>query len=113
MKDGKATPQDIKGRVLNTAGLVNYQAGAVVSRALIQKPTGTVTLFSFDKGQGLSEHAAPFDALVLVLDGEAEIRISGAPHRVKAGQMIIMPADQPHALQAVQPFKMALVMIRS
>ncbi len=106
-------PQEIKGRVLDTSSLTDYQAGAVVSRALIQKPTGTVTLFSFDKGQGLSEHTAPFDALVLVLDGEAEIRISGTPHRVKAGQMIIMPAEQPHALQAVQPFKMALVMIRS
>ena len=113
MKNEPVQPQDVKGRVLDAAGLVDYQAGAVVSRALIQKPTGTVTLFSFDQGQGLSEHTAPFDALVLVLDGEAEIRICGAPHRVKAGQAIIMPADQPHSLQAVKPFKMALVMIRS
>ncbi|MCX5794997.1 MAG: cupin domain-containing protein [Elusimicrobia bacterium] len=113
MKSGSAEPQDVKGRVLETAGLVDYQAGAVVSRALIQKTAGTVTLFAFDQGQGLSEHTAPFDALVLILDGEAEIRISGTPHRVKAGQMIIMPAQSPHALQAVKPFKMALVMIRS
>jgi quercetin dioxygenase-like cupin family protein len=113
MKPGQPLPDDIKGRVLDASGLVDYQAGAVVSRTLIQKPTGTVTLFSFDQGQGLSEHTAPFDALVLVLDGEAEIRICGAPHRVKAGQAIIMPADKPHALQAVAPFKMALVMIRS
>jgi len=113
MKQEQPQTQDIRGRALDAAGLVDYQTGAVVSRALIQKPTGTVTLFSFAEGQGLSEHAAPFDALVLVLDGEAEIRISGAPHRVKTGQFIIMPADQPHALQAVKPFKMALVMIRS
>jgi quercetin dioxygenase-like cupin family protein len=72
-----------------------------------------VTLFSFGQGQGLSEHTAPFDALVLVLDGEAVIRVSGTPHRVKAGQMIILPAHKPHALQAARPFKMALVMIRS
>ena len=113
MKPGQPPPEDIKGRVLDAAGLVATQSGAVVSRALIQKPTGSVTLFAFDQGQGLSEHTAPFDALVLILDGEAEIRISGALHRVKAGQAIIMPADKPHALQAVAPFKMALVMIRS
>jgi quercetin dioxygenase-like cupin family protein len=105
--------EDLKGRVLDAASLVEYQAGAVVSRTLVKKETGTVTLFAFDKGQGLSEHTAPFDALVFITDGEAEIRIAGSPHRVKAGEMIVMPANKPHALQAVERFKMALVMIRS
>ena len=105
--------EEIKGRVLDAASLVDYQAGAVVSRTLVKRETGTVTLFAFDKGQGLSEHTAPFDALVFIVDGEAEIRIAGNPHRVKAGEMIIMPANKPHALQAVMRFKMALVMIRS
>ncbi len=95
------------------AGLVGYQKDAVVSKTIIDKKTGTVTLFSFDQGQGLSEHTAPFDAMVQVLDGEVEIRISGNPHRVKAGQIIIMPANEPHALKAVEPFKMLLTMIRS
>lgn len=91
----------------------NYQAGSVVSREVLRKPTGTVTVFAFDAGQGLSEHTAPFDALVHVLDGEAEISIAGKIHPVKAGEMIVMPAHQPHALKAVKPFKMLLVMIRS
>jgi quercetin dioxygenase-like cupin family protein len=85
----------------------------VVSRTIIEKKTGTVTLFAFDKGQGLSEHTAPFDAMVEILDGEAEITISGKPHSVKAGEFIIMPAGKPHSLRAVKKFKMALVMIRS
>jgi quercetin dioxygenase-like cupin family protein len=85
----------------------------VVSREIVRKDTGTVTLFAFDQGQGLSEHTAPFDALVYILDGEAKITISGNPVQVKAGEMIIMPANEPHALQAVQRFKMLLVMIRS
>lgn len=92
--------------------LVDYQEGSVVSREVISKPTGTVTAFAFDEGQGLSEHTAPFDALVQVLDGEVEIRISGQPHLLKAGEMIIMPVGEPHALQAVTRFKMLLVMIR-
>jgi quercetin dioxygenase-like cupin family protein len=95
------------------AGFVEYQAGAIVSRELLKKNTGTVTVFAFDQGQGLSEHTAPFDALVCVLDGEAEIRIAGKPHAVKAGEMIIMPANIPHALHAAAQFKMMLVMIRS
>ena len=95
------------------ADLIDYNTGAVVSRTLIQKPTGTVTLFAFDKGEGLSEHTAPFDAMVWVLDGEAEITIAGKPHRLAAGEMIIMPANQPHALKAIAKFKMLLVMIRS
>ena len=99
-------------KVFAVSQLVAYQQGAVVSREIIKKNAGTVTLFSFDEGQGLSEHTAPFDALVQVLDGEAEITIAGTPHRVTAGQMIIMPANKPHALRALRPFKMLLVMIR-
>lgn len=93
--------------------LADYQDGSVVSRTIIDKKTGTVTFFAFDEGQGLSEHTAPFDALVYLLDGEAEIAISGKPHRLKEGEMIIMPANQPHALRAVKKFKMTLTMIRS
>lgn len=98
---------------MDLAELVGYQKDTVVSKTIIDKKTGTVTLFAFDQGQGLSEHTAPFDAMVQVLDGEVEIRISGNPHRVKAGQIIIMPANEPHALKAVAPFKMLLTMIRS
>lgn len=93
--------------------LVDYQDGSIVSREIISKKTGTVTMFSFDKGQGLSEHTAPFDALVNILDGEAEIVISGRTFHLKGGEMIIMPANQPHALKATKKFKMLLVMIRS
>jgi quercetin dioxygenase-like cupin family protein len=93
--------------------LVDYQAEAVVSKTIIEKKTGTVTLFAFDHGQGLSEHTAPFDALVQVLDGEAEITVAGKPFHVKQGEMIIMPAREPHALKAVKQFKMLLTMIRS
>jgi quercetin dioxygenase-like cupin family protein len=93
--------------------LVAYQKGSVVSRTLVEKEAGTVTLFAFDEGQALSEHTAPFDALAQVSDGEAEIRIAGVPHRVGAGEMIIMPAHQSHALKALTPFKMMLTMIRS
>ncbi len=100
-------------KALKLAELVDYQAGSVVSREVINKKTGTVTIFAFDKGQGLSEHTAPFDAMVYILDGEAEVTISGKVHRVKDGEMIIMPANQPHALKAPTTFKMALVMIRS
>ncbi len=95
------------------AGLVDYQQGSVVSRAILNKKTGTVTLFAFDEGQGLSEHTAPFDALVYILDGEAEITISGKAVRPKKGEMVIMPAGEPHSLKAVRRFKMLLVMIRS
>ena len=93
--------------------LVAYQKGSVVSRTLIDKKVATVTLFSFDEGQGLSEHTAPFDALVFVLDGEVEITISGKPLQLRDGEMTIMPANQPHALKAVKRFKMLLTMIRS
>jgi quercetin dioxygenase-like cupin family protein len=100
------------GQTIDLANVVAYQAGAVVSRELLRKETGTVTVFAFDAGQGLSEHTAPFDAMVCVLDGEAEIFIAGQLHTVTAGQMIIMPAHKPHALSAKQRFKMMLVMIR-
>jgi quercetin dioxygenase-like cupin family protein len=109
-------PKDDLGLASNVrplAGLVDYQPGAVVSRQVIAKPAGTVTLFAFDKGEGLSEHSAPFDALVNVLDGEAEITISGKPHRLRAGDAIVMPANEPHALKAVERFKILLVMIKS
>jgi len=92
--------------------MVGYQDGSVVSRTLIKKDVGTVTLFSFDKGQGLSEHSAPYDAMVTILDGSAEINIGGELHKVSAGEMVIMPADIPHALKADEAFKMMLVMIR-
>lgn len=104
---------DIIGKQLVTADLLAYQEGAVVSRTLIDKQAGTVTIFSFDEGQGLSEHAAPFDALVQVIDGEVEIRISGQPSHLRAGEMIVLPAGKPHALRAMTQFKMLLTMIRS
>ncbi len=97
----------------NLVELVAYQEESVVSKTLIKKETGTVTLFAFDKGQGLSEHTAPFDAMVCVLDGVAEISIAGKPVVVKQGEMLVMPANQPHALKAVEQFKMMLVMIKS
>ena len=93
--------------------LVDYQAGAVVSSTLIKKEKGTVTLFAFDEGQGLSEHTAPFDAMVQVLDGRVEVSISGKPHTLGAGDMVVMPANRPHALRALERFKMMLIMIRS
>ena len=100
-------------QVNRLSDMVEYQAGAVVSRTLIDKKTGTLTLFSFDAGQGLSEHTAPFDALVYLLDGEAEVTISGKPFHLHTGEIIIMPAGEPHALKATKRFKMMLVMVRS
>ncbi len=93
--------------------MIGYQEGAVVSRTLIDKEAGTVTLFAFDQGQGLSEHTAPYDAMVHVLEGEAKVTISGKPIMVKQGEMTIMPASKPHALFAVTKFKMLLTMVRS
>jgi quercetin dioxygenase-like cupin family protein len=110
---GQGTKEKLPTQVLKLLDLTDYQAGSIVSRTIIDKKTGTVTLFAFDQGQGLSEHTAPFDALVCLLDGEAEITISGRPFRLKAGEMLIMPANEPHALKAVQRFKMMLTMIRS
>ena len=100
------------GESAEMVALVDYQDGTVVSRTIIERNTGTVTLFAFDKGQGLSEHTAPFDALVYIIDGEADITISGQVIRMKAGEVVIMPADKPHALRAVESFKMMLVMIK-
>ncbi len=110
-----ATSQE-RGHPLTTpqsvAGLLDYQVGSVVSRTLLKKPTGTLTLFAFDKGEGLSEHSTPHDAVVEVLDGTVEITVGGIPHRVSEGQGLLLPADVPHALSAVTPFKMLLIMIR-
>ena len=103
----------LKAQALRLAGLIDYQESSVVSREIISKKTGTVTLFAFDKDQGLSEHTAPFDALVYCLDGEAEVTISGNPMPLKEGEMVIMPAHKPHALKAIQRFKMLLIMIRA
>lgn len=105
--------KEILGKVFEGSEFIGYQSGAVVSKTLIDKQTGTVTLFSFDKGQGLSEHTAPFDALVSVIDGEVEVTISGKSLRVQAGQMVIMPANKPHALRAVERFKMVLTLIKN
>ena len=103
----------LTAQALNTLSLVEYQPGSVVSRQIVKKPVGTVTLFAFDAGEGLSEHTAPFDALVNVLEGEAEVSIAGRSHCVKAGELIIMPANEPHALKAPVRFKMMLTMIRA
>jgi quercetin dioxygenase-like cupin family protein len=105
--------ESLVAKAVNMASLVDYQKGAIVSRTLIDKPAGTLTLFSFDAGQGLSEHTAPFDALVYILDGEAEITISGRALRAGQGEMVVMPAGEPHALKAARRFKMLLVMIKS
>lgn len=113
MADEIKVLNSIVGKKADVSQLLDYQADAVVSKTLIARPTGTVTLFAFDKGQGLSEHSAPFDALVSILDGEAEIIIAGQPHNLQAGEMIIMPAGKPHALKANQRFKMILTMIKS
>ena len=99
--------------IARVAELANYQSGSVVSRILVRRDKGNVTLFAFDEGQELSEHTAPFDALVYVLEGRAEIRIAGQPFRLSAGDVILMPANRPHAVRAVSAFKMLLTMIRS
>ena len=104
---------ELIGKALTMAELVAYADGSVVSKTLIDKKVGTVTLFSFGAGQGLSEHTVPYDAFVQIVDGEAEVTINGEPHTVAAGQIIIMPANIPHELKAVKPFKMLLIMIRS
>jgi quercetin dioxygenase-like cupin family protein len=114
MKPKSIQTQRLSGaEVAMAAALVNYQDGSVVSREIVKKPAGTVTVFAFDEGQGLSEHTARFDALVQLLEGEAEITIAGKPHRVQSGEMILMPANQPHALKALKRYKMILTLIRS
>jgi quercetin dioxygenase-like cupin family protein len=108
-----AGTERVEPQVVRLADLVDYQDDSVVSRQLLKKDAGNVTLFAFANGQGLSEHTAPFDALVQILDGEAIVKIAGKPYRLKTGDAIVMPANRPHALDAVTPFKMALTMIRS
>ena len=112
MKENVAKTSEFTDRGMALEGLVDYQEGSVVSRTVMNSPAGTVTLFAFDGGQSLSEHTAPFDAMVSVLDGSAEISISGKARRVGRGEMIVMPAGEPHAVRAVERFKMMLVMIR-
>jgi len=105
--------KDVLGVPLAVTDLVGYQDGSVVSRELIRKDAGTVTIFAFDEGQGLSEHTAPFDAMVYIIDGEAEITISGKAIRTVSGEMIVMPANAPHAVKALKRFKMMLIMLKS
>jgi quercetin dioxygenase-like cupin family protein len=112
MAEEKAKKETLKSKALILGSIASYQPGAIVSREIIKETAGSVTVFAFDAGQGLSEHTAPFDALVYILDGEAEVRISQKKHRLKDGEFIIMPAHEPHALQAVKAFKMMLVMIK-
>ena len=109
----KQDSKEVLAQPVRLVDLVEYQEGSVVSRTIIDKDTGTVTLFAFDEGQGLSEHTAPFDALVYALDGEVKVTISGKTFPLKKGEMVIMPANQPHALKATKRFKMILTMIRS
>ena len=111
--DRDTSGENLKAQIQPLIDLVDYQVGSVVSREIFRKNTGTVTLFAFDEGQGLSEHTAPFDALVYILDGTAEVIISQKPFYLKAGEIIIMPASQPHSLKASKKFKMLLIMIRS
>ena len=113
MKEKIPDTASLSSRVLKLADLIDYQADSVVSRTVIDRKTGTLTLFAFAQGQGLSEHTAPFDAMVQLLDGEAEITISDQRYHLKAGETIIMPANKPHALKAIRNFKMLLVMIKS
>jgi quercetin dioxygenase-like cupin family protein len=105
--------KDIRGRAIALAGLAEYQGDAIVSRTIIDKKIGTVTVFAFAEGQGLSEHTAPYDALVQIVDGEAEITISGRPLTARQGDLVVMPAGEPHSLRAVKRFKMLLTMIRA
>ncbi len=106
-------PTAPKAEVLDLSGLVGYQADSVVSRQITKAEAGNITLFAFDAGQELSEHTAPYDALVHILDGDAEVRISGKTYKVLAGQAIILPANEPHGVKAFRRFKMLLTMIRS
>lgn len=112
MSVGK-NPDENLAKPMDPAGLIDYQPGAVVSRTILKREKGNLTLFAFDRGEGLSEHTVPFDAIVFVLHGTAEISISGEPNVVKRGEMIIMPANQPHALKATERFKMALIMLKA
>ncbi len=114
MSDAPTTPiaENLMSQAISMAGMVAVQPGAVVSRTVISKPAGTVTLFAFDQGQGLSTHSAPYDAMVWILSGSAQITIDDKSLLARTGDMVIMPANHPHALNATEPFKMALVMIK-
>ena len=112
--ESPSKPKGLPGaQVATAAELVNYQEGAIVSREIVKKAAGNVTFFAFDEGQGLSEHTTPFDALVYVIEGGVEISIAGQPHRLQGGEIILLPANQPHALKALKRFKMSLTMIRA
>ena len=104
--------EELKGKVLKLAELVNYQEGTVASRMVVNRKAGSITLFSFDENEGLSEHTAPYDAVVTILDGECEVWVAGQTYQMKAGETIIFPANVPHALSAITKFKMSLTMIR-
>ena len=110
--DLSGTDAELTAQAQDLTNLVEYAKNSIVSRAIIDKPAGTVTVFAFDAGQGLSEHQAPFDATVVILDGSACITIGGEEVQTKAGQIVIMPANVPHALRAEEPFKMMLIMIK-
>ena len=109
----RGTADSLIGSVQSLGGLVGYQEASIVSRTLFDSKAATVTLFAFDEGQGLSEHTTPFEAMVYVVEGEAGVAISGAAHRVRRGEMLILPAGEPHEVQAASKFKMLLVMVRS
>jgi len=104
--------EELKGKVLNLKDLVNYADGTVASRMIISRKAGNITLFSFDENEGLSEHTAPYDAVVTILDGECEVWVAGRTFQMKEGETIIFPANVPHALSAITKFKMSLTMIR-
>ena len=106
------TPPDVRGQAIAMAAFIDYADGSVVSKTLLDKAAGTLTLFALDAGQGLSEHTSPYDATVLIIDGEATLIIGGQPLSAKAGELVIMPAGVPHALRAERRFKMLLIMIR-
>ncbi|OPX66634.1 MAG: Cupin domain protein [Methanoregulaceae archaeon PtaB.Bin056] len=108
----RESKQDLAGKVFEMKDLVEYQTGTVASRMIINNKAGSITIFSFDKDEGLSEHTAPYDAVVMILDGECEVWVAGVTHAMKAGETIIFPAHAPHALSATSRFKMALIMIR-
>ncbi len=113
MDQNSQNSKTLEEQATNLSSLINYQEGSVVSRTIIDKKAGTVTLFAFDEKQGLSEHTAPYDAMVYIVDGEAEVTIAGKPIRVKQGEMTIMPANKTHALLAIKKFKMLLIMVRA
>ncbi|MEO8431192.1 MAG: cupin domain-containing protein [Acidobacteriota bacterium] len=112
MSENPAELPGLEGAVV-ASDLVAFQSGTVVSRTVVRKPAGTITAFAFDAGEGLSEHTAPYDAVAINLEGEADISISGTPHRLGAGQLLRLPAGKPHSVKAIAPFKMLLIMIRA